>query len=64
MRTRTKLFTPAVMHNENNYIISLGRFCKWLSDQRQESMGVRIYPGFTASKILMMTQRVFGIKTE
>ena len=38
------------MHNENNYIISLGRFCKWLSDQA-ESMGVEIYPGFTASKI-------------
>ena len=58
-----KLFTPAVMHNENNFIISLGRFCKWLSDQA-ESMGVEIYPGFTASKILIDdSKRVFGIKT-
>ena len=58
-----KLFTPSVMHNENNYIISLGRFCKWLSDQA-ESMGVEIYPGFTASKILIDdSKRVFGIKT-
>ena len=58
-----KLFTPAVMHNENNYIISLGRLCKWLSDQA-ESMGVEIYPGFTASKILIDdSKRVFGIKT-
>ena len=50
------------MHNENNYIISLGRFCKWLSDQA-ESMGVEIYPGYTASKILIDdSKRVFGIK--
>ena len=46
------------MHNENNYIISLGRLCKWLSDQA-ESMGVEIYPGFTASKILIDDSKEF-----
>ena len=41
------IFTPPVMHNKGNFIISLGSFCKWLSEQA-ESFGVEIYPGFPA----------------
>ena len=46
-----KLPTPPQMHNEGNYIISLGNFCRWLGEQA-EAMGVEIYPGFAAAEIL------------
>ncbi|MBK58274.1 MAG: electron transfer flavoprotein-ubiquinone oxidoreductase, partial [Pseudomonas sp.] len=38
---------PKTMHNEGNYIISLGNFCRWLA-QQAENLGVEIYPGFAA----------------
>ncbi|MGB0819254.1 MAG: 4Fe-4S dicluster domain-containing protein, partial [Candidatus Puniceispirillaceae bacterium] len=34
-----------------NYIISLGNFCRWLSDQA-EQLGVEVYPGFAAAQVL------------
>ena len=46
-----KILLPAAMHNVGNYIISLGNFSRWLGEQA-ESMGVEIYPGFAAAKIL------------
>ncbi|MDX1736662.1 MAG: electron transfer flavoprotein-ubiquinone oxidoreductase [Alphaproteobacteria bacterium] len=46
-----RLPTPPQMHNEGNYIISLGNFCRWLGEQA-EAMGVEIYPGFAAAEVL------------
>ena len=46
------LFVPHTMHNEGNYIISLGNLCRWLA-QQAESLGVEIYPGFAAQEILI-----------
>ncbi|AWI75384.1 electron transfer flavoprotein-ubiquinone oxidoreductase [Parazoarcus communis] len=46
-----KLPTPPQMHNEGNYIISLGNFCRWLGEQA-EALGVEIYPGFAAAEVL------------
>lgn len=43
--------TPPQMHNEGNYIISLGEFGKWLAVQA-EALGVEIYPGFAAAEVL------------
>jgi len=43
--------TPPQMHNEGNYIISLGNFCRWLAEQAEE-LGVEIFPGFAAAEIL------------
>ena len=45
------LFIPKPMHNEGNYIVSLGNLCRWLATQA-ESLGVEIFPGFAASEIL------------
>ncbi len=45
------LFAPHTMHNEGNYIISLGNLCRWLAEQA-ESYGVEIFPGFAAQEIL------------
>ena len=42
---------PPVLKNHNNYIISLANLCRWLAEQA-ESMGIEIFPGFAASKIL------------
>jgi len=45
-------FVPKTMHNEGNYIISLGNLCRWLG-QQAEALGVEIYPGFAAQEILI-----------
>ncbi|MCW8861793.1 MAG: NAD(P)/FAD-dependent oxidoreductase, partial [Rhodospirillales bacterium] len=46
-----KIFMPPAMHNEGNYIISLGSLCRWLGEQA-ESLGIEIYPGFAAAEVL------------
>jgi len=45
------LFVPKTMHNEGNYIISLGNLCRWLAEQA-EALGVEVFPGFTAADIV------------
>lgn len=49
--TSYRLPTPPQMHNDGNYIISLGNFCRWLGTQAEE-LGVEIYPGFAAAEVL------------
>jgi electron-transferring-flavoprotein dehydrogenase len=56
------LFVPAPMHNEGNYIISLGELCRWLGEQA-EAMGVNIFPGFAAADIIYEEGRVAGVVT-
>jgi electron-transferring-flavoprotein dehydrogenase len=43
--------TPPSMHNEGNYIVSLGNVCRWLASQA-EGMGVEIYAGFAGAEVL------------
>jgi electron-transferring-flavoprotein dehydrogenase len=45
-------FVPKTMHNQGNYIISLGNLCRWLA-QQAENLGVEIYPGFAAQEALI-----------
>ncbi len=42
---------PASMHNDGNYVVSLGNVCRWLAEQA-EAMDVEIYPGFAAAEVL------------
>jgi electron-transferring-flavoprotein dehydrogenase len=57
------MLVPKTMHNEGNYIISLGNLCRWLAGQA-ENLGVEIYPGFAAAEILFHEDgRVKGIAT-
>ncbi|AZG71571.1 electron transfer flavoprotein-ubiquinone oxidoreductase [Shewanella livingstonensis] len=42
---------PKTMHNEGNYIISVGNLARWLAN-RAEALGVEIFPGFAASELL------------
>ncbi len=58
-----KLPTPPQMHNEGNYIISLGNLCRWLGEQA-ESLGVDVFPGFAAAEVLYdETGAVAGVAT-
>ena len=42
---------PKPMHNDGNYIVSLGNVTRWLGEQA-EALGVEIFPGFAASEVL------------
>lgn len=53
---------PPAMKNKGNYIISLSKFCRWLSEQA-EQLGVTIFPGFAASKVLYDADKVIGVQT-
>jgi electron-transferring-flavoprotein dehydrogenase len=53
---------PKTMHNEGNYIVSMGNLCRWLATQA-EQMGVEIFPGFTAAELLIEDDVVKGVVT-
>lgn len=44
-------FVPKTMHNDGNYIISLGNLCRWLAEQA-EQLGAEVFPGFSAAEVL------------
>lgn len=57
------IFAPKTMQNHDNYVISLGNFCRWLATQA-ENLGVEIFPGFSAAEILYgESNEVLGIAT-
>lgn len=61
--TVPNFFIPKPMHNEGNYIVSMGNVCRWLAEQA-EGLGVEVYPGFAASEVLYHDDgRVKGIAT-
>lgn len=43
--------TPKTMHNDGNYIVSMGNVCRWLAEQA-EALGVEVFPGFAAADII------------
>ncbi|MFW2803275.1 4Fe-4S dicluster domain-containing protein [Acinetobacter baumannii] len=54
---------PKTMHNEGNYVISLGNVVRWLG-QKAEELEVSIFPGFAASEVLYHEDgTVKGIQT-
>ncbi len=42
---------PKTMHNDGNYIVSMGNVCRWLAEQA-EDLGVEIFPGFPAQSVI------------
>ncbi len=42
---------PTSMHNDGNYIVSLGNVVRWMAEQAEE-LEVMMFPGFPASDIL------------
>jgi len=53
---------PKPMHNDGNYIVSLGNVVRWLGEQA-EALGVEVYPGFAASELIIEDGNVKGIIT-
>ena len=49
-------------NNHGNYIMSLANFCRWLAKEA-ESLGVEIFPGFTASEVIIENDQLKGIVT-
>jgi electron-transferring-flavoprotein dehydrogenase len=45
------MLLPECFENHGNYIVSLGNVTRWLG-QQAESLGVEIFPGFTAAEVL------------
>lgn len=64
--TKNKSFqlpTPKTMHNKGNYIISLGKLCRWLAEYAMQQ-GIEIFPGFAATELLINPEnQVYGIAT-
>ncbi|BCE02570.1 electron transfer flavoprotein-ubiquinone oxidoreductase [Marinicellulosiphila megalodicopiae] len=65
--TQVKALSPSLipkpMHNDGNYIISLGNLCRWLGEQAQ-TLGVEIFPGFCAIETIKdNNNQVIGVKT-
>lgn len=58
------ILLPSELHNDGNYIVSLGQLCRWLGEVAEE-MGVEVYPGFAASEVLYSedSSAVLGIAT-
>ena len=62
-RRAFRLPTPPQMHNQGNYIVSLGNLCRWLKEQAAE-LGVEIFEGFAAAEVLYAEDgRVTGVAT-
>ena len=58
-----RLPTPPQMHNDGNFIISLGALCRWLGEQAAEA-GVEVFPGFAVAEVLYDDAgRVRGVAT-
>ena len=49
-------------NNHGNYIMSLANFTRWLATQA-ESLGVEIFPGFTASEVIIENNILKGVVT-
>ncbi len=62
-RSVPQALIPTCLHNDGNYVISLGAVCKWLGSTA-EALGVEIFPGFTAAEVLYDEQgAVRGVAT-
>ena len=54
---------PKCLHNDGNFVISLGNLVRWLGTQA-EALGVEIFPGFAAAEVLYNDdQSVKGVAT-
>ncbi len=53
------IFLPQAVHNQGNYIISLGHLCEWLG-QRAENLGVDILPGIAGDQVIFKPDGTVG----
>ncbi len=53
---------PPPLRNHGNYIISLNRFVRWLTEQA-EGLGIDFFTGFAGQEVLIDDGRVVGVRT-
>ncbi|MBM3265344.1 MAG: electron transfer flavoprotein-ubiquinone oxidoreductase [candidate division Zixibacteria bacterium] len=53
---------PPPLKNHGNYILSLGRFVRWLA-VKAEAEGVQVFPEFPGASLLYEEDRVVGVRT-
>jgi electron-transferring-flavoprotein dehydrogenase len=46
------MLAPRTMHNEGNYIVSLGNLCRWLGEKAEQA-GVDIFAGYPAAELMI-----------
>ena len=56
------VFLMPTFNNHGNFITSLANVCRWLAEHA-EGLGVEIFPGFAASKIIYSDGIVQGVST-
>jgi electron-transferring-flavoprotein dehydrogenase len=61
-RKFTLPITPPPLRNHGNYILSLGKFVRWLGARVEES-GVDVFAGFAGAQLLMEGDRLLGVRT-
>ncbi len=54
--------TPPTMVNRGYYIASLSEIARWLG-QQAESLGVNVFTGFPVDTLLVVGERVIGVRT-
>jgi electron-transferring-flavoprotein dehydrogenase len=53
---------PKSFRNQGNYIVSMANVCRWLAEQA-ETLGIEIFPGFSAHSLIIEDKAVKGIIT-
>lgn len=53
---------PPPLHNDGNYVVSLGKLLKWMAP-KVEAAGVDVFTGFAATRALLEDGRVVGVAT-
>ena len=53
---------PKTFKNDGNFIVSMGNVCRWLAEQA-ESLGIEVFPGFSAHSLIIEDNQVKGIVT-
>ncbi|UJW86543.1 electron transfer flavoprotein-ubiquinone oxidoreductase [Devosia sp. SL43] len=51
---------PAFMSNHGKYVVSMANLCRWLA-QQAEGLGVEIFPGMSASRLVWDGDRIAGV---
>lgn len=55
-------FLPPSMRCHGSYVISLGRFTRWLAEQAEEE-GIELFPTFPGAELMMDGRKVLGVRT-
>lgn len=53
---------PRTMRNDGNYVVSMGKFVRWLA-QQADALGVDIYAGYPAQEVIIEGGVVHGVVT-